>query len=1514
MMVSLVLLCSAAWFIISQSSNITGNSTYDDNDYYINSVPVDTSSYFKSSVTVYNGEKNEITISDEGALALFGVETAEAAKDMYSWVYKAGVLEEEYVDNTKNMPEGYEGIAAGTHYYEITDTTTGQIICYKHAVKIEKVKLTPKEHGYAGLVYVGKTSISYNAVWTGLNDEDEYSAVGTYAPTKDDYKDTANQTYSALYEISATKIEIDGENYEKALFENNYDLEGSEKVSVPYIIMSTCYSITGSTKAYYANLDHGLEKTYDNKVGTNTTTLVAMQSFSCTYDEPDAESETGYKSVTVDPVSGTHYNHSISGEQYIDSDVKLIIPYSKTSKFDGSEGPLTTDRYSGNNDATPSTNATSISPTCVNKVTMSEEAILNNNGTIEICGILGFANPSAQNGPMGCTSKQYAMLNMAKKSTVNTSGTMNIYGYITNNGVGTADTAKVNATAGKIYMPFVVYDHWGGGTAVGDYKSGGISPVSLFDMPNIQAKLKCNSGVSIVGYADLYTNKAALGSVTLVEAQHNLTTVNILGTTSSLIQLTSGYAEFEYIPTQGSNFGTTTANSIPKIAAETKITLCGTAETGDLELTVKVAFLTETVSLTDVMFPVSHKMELNLTGNYKYTLNSSFKFMPGSILNIEEGAELELVAGKELLIYEKFFSGSTPNDRFNNINKLRLFYDKTGATQDAQCNVWGTLTANGNFGGRITAKSAAAKVVLNGGTSADEVEGNGSAEASNAASGGAFDPVGNGEKQDADGIVMYDKALTENFVNATYTSVTNGSGFAWIFERTFIITYETNGGSVAVSSTNGKAYTNVGLTIPKNSSYLQIPTKQHYDFLGWYLDPSFKTAADDAKVFTDVKLYAKWTPTVYTVTFVYVYPDGSTSPSSTDTFTVETPQITLPETVDGEFSFNGWYFDSSGSNANKVDDSVGVSGAVLLSKNNGNIIYGNWVSDQYVFTFDNLWDVTMDPTLEFTAEEIEAGTDELPGMPDYSTDTTKYKYFSHWQYVDANNEVHVIDSYKTLISKMPQGEYTATLTAVWINKYALTVTGSSGGNTNIPFNETVYLLESQIATQFATYDAAAKVYDGTSSVNKYFVAWKNGESTYTSLSTENFTATDANGCKSLTLTATWGNKVKLVVTFESNNLGLKTQTIYLTNGTLTQEFNVTANDSVQTEARYFKGWTSATGCSASGKVITVNNGVTEASITASFGDKLTITITVENSKVTIGGTQYSSSGTARIKPGEQLTVSASANTMYSLSSFTIGGSSHSSGSQYTFEKDVTIKASSSFGCLVEGTLITLADGTQKKVEELTYDDIVLIFNHETGKMEPGYIAMLDHKDIPADLYTIMNLEFSNGELLRLVGNHGLFDVTLNKYIFVDESNMLDYIGHQFYYSYYNGTEFVSEIVTLTNAYTTEETVRVFSPVTVWHMNYFANGILNYVPAPYGITGHINYFELNDDMTYNEEKMQADIEKYGLYTYDDFAECLTIEQFNALPFKYFKVAVGKGMLTWEELMATIEYINGNSLLE
>ena len=277
-----------------------------------------------------------------------------------------------------------------------------------------------------------------------------------------------------------------------------------------------------------------------------------------------------------------------------------------------------------------------------------------------------------------------------------------------------------------------------------------------------------------------------------------------------------------------------------------------------------------------------------------------------------------------------------------------------------------------------------------------------------------------------------------------------------------------------------------------------------------------------------------------------------------------------------------------------------------------------------------------------------------------------------------------------------------------------------------------------------------------------------------------------------------------------------------------------------------------------------------------------------------------------VSPNATLTVDSSDNRKATLIT---PANSNSDGNSITYvvtvtvtKGDVVVSDTAEFvanpsSCLVEGTLITLADGTKKKVEDITSDDYLLVFNHETGKLDKAQVLFNDYEELSE--YTIINLEFSNGSKVRIVYEHGFFDLTLNKYVYITESNYLDYVGHTFYSldSNNNGTS-----VTLTNAYITKETVRLYSPVTVYHLNYFTEDILS---MPGGIEGLFNIFEYDDNLQYDQELMQADIDKYGLLDYSAFEDLVPYEVYLSFPAKYFNVAIGKGILTWDDIYYYID---------
>ena len=218
-------------------------------------------------------------------------------------------------------------------------------------------------------------------------------------------------------------------------------------------------------------------------------------------------------------------------------------------------------------------------------------------------------------------------------------------------------------------------------------------------------------------------------------------------------------------------------------------------------------------------------------------------------------------------------------------------------------------------------------------------------------------------------------------------------------------------------------------------------------------------------------------------------------------------------------------------------------------------------------------------------------------------------------------------------------------------------------------------------------------------------------------------------------------------------------------------------------------------------------------------------------------------------------------------------------------------------CITPDTLITLADGTQVRVDSLTGNEELLVWNLETGKLDKAPIMFIDSD--PEAEYKVVHLYFSDGTDVKVIYEHGFWDYDLNKYVYLDE-NAAEYIGHTF--AKHNGDSL--DRVQLTDVIVETELTTAWSPVTVGHLCYFVNGMLS---MPGGVGGLFNIFEVDPEtMTYDFDKLQKDIETYGLYTYEELnAICpLSEEMFNAAGGAYLKISIGKGNLTIDELINMI----------
>ena len=173
-------------------------------------------------------------------------------------------------------------------------------------------------------------------------------------------------------------------------------------------------------------------------------------------------------------------------------------------------------------------------------------------------------------------------------------------------------------------------------------------------------------------------------------------------------------------------------------------------------------------------------------------------------------------------------------------------------------------------------------------------------------------------------------------------------------------------------------------------------------------------------------------------------------------------------------------------------------------------------------------------------------------------------------------------------------------------------------------------------------------------------------------------------------------------------------------------------------------------------------------------------------------------------------------------------------------------------CLVEGTDVTLYDGTTKNIENIKYNDLLKVWNHDTGKYDFEYAGWIE-KAGTTDSYT--KITFSDGTVLKIVGGHSLFSKRLNKYVDVLSGDLK--VGDEVV-KLKDGIGYAK----ITNIETINEQVKYYHVISTRYFNIITNDIL----TTYEIFSNIsNFMEFDSNLKWKN----TDIVRSDMYTYDDF---------------------------------------------
>lgn len=136
-------------------------------------------------------------------------------------------------------------------------------------------------------------------------------------------------------------------------------------------------------------------------------------------------------------------------------------------------------------------------------------------------------------------------------------------------------------------------------------------------------------------------------------------------------------------------------------------------------------------------------------------------------------------------------------------------------------------------------------------------------------------------------------------------------------------------------------------------------------------------------------------------------------------------------------------------------------------------------------------------------------------------------------------------------------------------------------------------------------------------------------------------------------------------------------------------------------------------------------------------------------------------------------------------------------------------------CFVEGTKITLSNGSTKPVQDIQYGDEVLCYDFYAGKQTTSYIDWM----IPERIATMYwEITLSDGTILNLVGSNGkshrLYNITKQRFEYPQDFEADDLTLKE------DGT--TARVVSCKQI---EKTVKFYNIASHEHINVYANGVL-----------------------------------------------------------------------------------------
>lgn len=504
----------------------------------------------------------------------------------------------------------------------------------------------------------------------------------------------------------------------------------------------------------------------------------------------------------------------ITGTYTIPSGVTLLIPFDEAKT-------LYTNKPDSVNGYTK--------PSLFRKLTMASGSSITVDGAISVGGM--HCHTRGNLGPSG----PYGQIDMAAGSAITLNSGANLYawGFITGDG---QITATPDAT---VYEYFQVKD-WRGGTATSGMLKNKekVFPLSQYYVQNIEAALTIQAGAAERTYISISVKVLFVDTV-------KTATIDFIGSTNSLFRLGNG--------------GRLTKKYDPKTDRMT-YTTTGSASLDSLTLGISGY----NIDSKDYVLPVNSNMTLNILSG-SVAMNCDAALLPGAQINIAKDAELNIVSGKSLYVYDyNIETGEWGPYCINNKEFVPVLYSptKTGTRTltDAKIDVNGTLTAAGSVyttqsGANICSSEGTGRFIQTGapGTGSNTYQ----CTQANKDITYVSIPITPAKLKNADGkyTETKDAVANDTFIYCKCQDCGNGT---WVKDVAAIINNGTQGDTYSTLEAAVNAYKPGDSTAPTNYIKLLHDTTEKpisVNNKSLYLDLNGRTVTGDISVTNGYKLY-----------------------------------------------------------------------------------------------------------------------------------------------------------------------------------------------------------------------------------------------------------------------------------------------------------------------------------------------------------------------------------------------------------------------------------------------------------------------------------------------------------------------------------------------------------------------------------------------------------------------------------------------------------------------------------